>query len=141
MCLCLSPFLSLWSALGLAWLRLGICLCLSPFPAHQCYLQRTSEYLHLCWWGNSLRLFYVFLTCTRRKLCRSSDMLQNTGGSGRFEHLRFSQHSGFFSGALKPSSPQNNEKRYTVCIFAHTLYTIQYNVFGLQQSHHTMYTT
>ena len=82
-----------------------------------------------------------FSTCARRKLCRSGDMLQNTGGSGRFEHLLFSQQSGFFSCALKTCIPQNHEKRCAVCIFAHTLYTIQYNVFGLQQSQHTIYTT
>ena len=98
-------------------------------------LQKTQNLL------TNLHTVLRFSTCARRKLCRSGDMLQNTGGSGRFEHLLFSQQSGFFSCALKTCIPQNHEKRCTVCIFAHTLYTIQYNVFGLQQSHHTIYTT
>ena len=89
----------------------------------------------------NLRTVLRFSSCARKKLSRSGDMLQNTGGSGRFEHLLFSQQSGFFSCALKTSIPQNHQKRYTVCIFAHTLYNTQYNVFSLQQSHHTTYTT
>ena len=67
-----------------------------------------------------------FSTCARRKLRCSSDMLQNTAGNGRCEHLLFSQHSGFFSCALKTSIPTKPSKTL-YCVHLCT-YTIHYSI-------------
>ena len=86
-----------------------------------------------------------FSTCARRKLRCSSDMLQNTAGSGRCEHLLFSEHRGLFSRGLKmsPHTKQSkNAKLFAFTIYsAHTIYNTQYSAFSLQYLHHATYTT
>ena len=78
-----------------------------------------------------------FSTCAHTKLRCSSDMLQNTAGNGRCEHLLFSQHSGFFSRGLKMSVPTKPLKT-PYCVHLCT-YTIQYSIYCIQIATFTSY--
>ena len=96
----------------------------SDATALESHLETNAQYLDIDGDGQNdaltdgLLLLRLLSLCARRKLRCSSDMLQNTAGNGRCEHLLFSEHRGFFSRGLKMPPPWGGLKSLQICLLS-----------------------